>query len=517
MKRMKKIFILFTMLFTGLSFKSINAADKMVVADAVEVGSYAYLKNGTNWILPWQLIDKGLTSLSVIKSILITNDASKVRTSGYLDGCPIDLGLNDTKHTPTNKTNGCAVAAYYYPNATDTTKFDCILYADVETIYASKGENLFDMPEVEKITFDFTDNGKFSMANAEDHSMNRMFFYDEKLEQIEGLENLVTTNVTDMRYMFYFCNLSALNVSSFDTSKVTTMSYMFSQCGNLTTIEGLEKWNTTNVTDMSDMFSFCELLKLLNLSGFDTSNVNSFNGMFNSCKNLTTITGLDNFKTSKATDMGDMFSNCTKLQEIDVSSFDTSNVVDFSWMFGNCDSITTIDLSNFTIKEGANLNNFLSQYFSKQLIEIKLPKSIDSSCKIELSSTFGVSKIDSSMAGMTIIRGTQKLNDLVSTLRALKTCDDYMQGPELQVVYDELNSTDKGTFAKLTDNDGVLLTDKLAYMVYYANYKTNTPDSANTHLVLSTRTSQYLVIVIACLSLALIGGYYFIQKKKYAK
>lgn len=27
---------------------------------------------------------------------------------------------------------------------------------------------------------------------------------------------------------------------------------------------------------------------------------------------------------------------------------------------------------------------------------------------------------------------------------------------------------------------------------------------------------QYLVIVIACLSLTLFGGYYFIQKKKYA-
>ncbi len=517
MKRMKKILVLLTMLFTGLSFKGANAADKMVVADAAAKGSYAYLKNAVdsvNWIAPWQLSDKGINGLSAIKTILITNDVNKVRKSGYVDGCPIDLG--DTKHAPTNKTNGCAVAAYYYPTATDTTKFDCILYADVETIYASKGESLFDnFSEVEKITFDFINDGKFSMANAEDKSMKKMFFYDEKLKQIDGLEYLVTTNVTDMQSMFYYCNVSTLNVSSFDTSSVTTMSNMFGMNYSLTTIEGLEKWDTAKVTNMTNMFEFCELLKSLNVSGFDTSNVNSFNSMFSHCEELTTITGLDNFKTSNATDMSDMFSNCSKLQEIDVSSFDTSNVKNFSWMFGNCNSITTLDLSNFTIKEGANLYNFLSQYFSKQLIEIKLPKSIDSSCKIKLSSTFGVDEIDSSMAGMTIIRGTQKLNDLVSTLRALKTCDDYMQGPELQVVYDELNSTDKETFAKLTDNDGVILADKLAYMVYLADYHSNT-DTAATHMAISPVTGQYLVIIIACLSLALIGGYYFIQKKRYA-
>ncbi|MCD8120328.1 MAG: DUF285 domain-containing protein, partial [Lachnospiraceae bacterium] len=43
--------------------------------------------------------------------------------------------------------------------------------------------------------------------------------------------------VTDMRSMFYDCNnLTELDVSGFDTSKVTDMSYMFSMCTSLTSL-----------------------------------------------------------------------------------------------------------------------------------------------------------------------------------------------------------------------------------------------------------------------------------------
>lgn len=43
MKRMKKFFVLLSVLLAGFSYKGANDANKMAVADAAEVGSYAYL------------------------------------------------------------------------------------------------------------------------------------------------------------------------------------------------------------------------------------------------------------------------------------------------------------------------------------------------------------------------------------------------------------------------------------------------------------------------------------------
>ena len=62
------------------------------------------------------------------------------------------------------------------------------------------------------------------------------WFYDFKsLKSIEGLEYLNTSQVTDMNWMFSDCSsLTSLDLSSFDTSKVTDMSWMFWGCKSLT-------------------------------------------------------------------------------------------------------------------------------------------------------------------------------------------------------------------------------------------------------------------------------------------
>lgn len=149
------------------------------------------------------------------------------------------------------------------------------------------------------------------------------------------------------------------------------------------------------------------------------------------------------------------------------------------------------------------------------LIEIKAPKNLND-YTIVLPHGFGIAEIDSSMEGMTLLKGSKEFNVLYNNLMNLKTCDDYMQGPELQSMYDGLSSTDKESFATLTDNEGVLLTEELAYMCYLAESHT-APAPAETYMSISPKAGQYLVIVIACLSLTLIGGYYLLQKKKYAK
>jgi len=58
--------------------------------------------------------------------------------------------------------------------------------------------------------------------------------------------------------MFYNCSgLTSLDLSSFDTSKVTTMQHMFYNCSGLTTIYVSDQWSTAAVTARSGTFSSC--------------------------------------------------------------------------------------------------------------------------------------------------------------------------------------------------------------------------------------------------------------------
>ena len=144
---------------------------------------------------------------------------------------------------------------------------------------------------------------------------DRWFLYFPNLKEIKGLENLNTSEVTEMNAMFSYCgSLSSLDLSSFNTSAVTTMSSMFASCGKLTT---------------------------LNISNFDTKNVKEMSDMFNSCSALTDL-NLSSFNTSAVTDMSAMFYGCEKLSKLDLSHFDTKKVKAMMYMFTNCAALQTL-------------------------------------------------------------------------------------------------------------------------------------------------------------------------------
>ena len=133
-------------------------------------------------------------------------------------------------------------------------------------------------------------------------------FRIEKLIVVGG-RNLVTCVG-----MFIFCDfLQQIDLSNFDTSKVTDMTYMFADCGDLEQLD-VSHFDTSNVTDMTGMFDGCKSLQQLDLSHFDTSKVRNANYMFYDCKNL---------------------------QNLDLSHFDISNIVHASEIFDGCEYIDT--------------------------------------------------------------------------------------------------------------------------------------------------------------------------------
>ena len=153
-------------------------------------------------------------------------------------------------------------------------------------------------------------------------------------------------------------NIKDLDISNFDTSKVTQMSGMFSGMSSLTSLD-LSNFNTSKVWDMDSMFRGMSSLTSLNLSNFDTSQVTDMGNMFLYASSLTSL-NLLSFNTSKVTNMGSMFNNASSLISLNLSNFDTSNVTDMSAMFHGTSNLVTLDLSNFNTSNVTNITNMFS-------------------------------------------------------------------------------------------------------------------------------------------------------------
>ena len=99
--------------------------------------------------------------------------------------------------------------------------------------------------DVEKVVFDKT----FTWVRPK--SLFKWFCFMNNLEEIEGLEYLNTSEVTNMNSMFYECyKLTTLDLNKFDVSKVTNATSMFQYATGLTTIYCDNVWNITTAAEM---------------------------------------------------------------------------------------------------------------------------------------------------------------------------------------------------------------------------------------------------------------------------
>lgn len=172
-------------------------------------------------------------------------------------------------------------------------------------------------------------------------SMAWWFYMCTNLTSITGLEKLNTTNVTDMRSMFFGCSsLTSLNLSGFNTASVTNMGGMFTGCGSLTSLD-VSHFNTANVETMISMFQGCRSLTSLDVSNFNTAKVTDMTGLFTDCSSLTSL-NVSNFNTTNVTYMIGMFDGCSSLTSLDLNNFNTANVTNMNLMFYKSSGLTTI-------------------------------------------------------------------------------------------------------------------------------------------------------------------------------
>ena len=142
-----------------------------------------------------------------------------------------------------------------------------------------------------------------------------------------NLNDIDTSKITDMSYLFCDSDydLSKLDISRWDTSKVELMNGMFWGCTNFNC--DLSKWNVSKVIDMNFMFSGC----------------NNFNS------------DLSKWNTGRVEDMKNMFRDCHKFNS-DLSKWDVRNVRDMKYLFQGCSNFSA-DLSDWKVDKQVELFN----------------------------------------------------------------------------------------------------------------------------------------------------------------
>lgn len=182
---------------------------------------------------------------------------------------------------------------------------------------------------------------------------------------IDGLYNLNTSECTSMEEMFLNCTASYIDISYFNTDKVTTMKNMFKGCSNIDymSFSGL---NTSNVTDMSGMFSGCTNLYDLYATNLNTAKVTDMSGMFEGCSSvhpghIVDLLKSDKFTTQNVTNMSNMFKGCssssTFTKSLTLDYFTTDKVTDFSGMFEDCTFIDILDIHTFSSASAQDMSN----------------------------------------------------------------------------------------------------------------------------------------------------------------
>lgn len=150
-------------------------------------------------------------------------------------------------------------------------------------------------------------------ANYKPQHCGNWFYGFSGVKEIHGLEYIDVSDATSLNSMFSGCtSLASLDVSSFNTANVNSMGSMFYRCSALTVLD-VSSFDTSSVTDMGSMFAYATSLTVLDLNGFDTSAVTDMSSMFTRCDNLVTIYASDGFTTSGLASPCSMFFLCNSL------------------------------------------------------------------------------------------------------------------------------------------------------------------------------------------------------------
>ena len=278
-------------------FNTANVTDMYRMFKSCGLTSLDLSNFNTAKVTNMELMFSGCSNLKTIYASDKFITAAVTKSENMFSYCGSLSGDIDWSDKATDKTYAKIDGGYFRDKAYDNRPW--VKYADGTLTFRcgykkTLGENEYLLNSDEELPKWNTHNTKISkvvfevsFANARPTSCYAWFQNFIKLKQIEGIENLNTENVTNMKFMFKGCSsLTSLDVTHFNTGNVTSMSGMFDGCSGLISLD-VTNFNTANVTDMSYMFYCCYKLKEIYVSDkFVTDDVISSVYMFMGCNSL---------------------------------------------------------------------------------------------------------------------------------------------------------------------------------------------------------------------------------------
>ena len=243
-------------------------------------------------------------------------------------------------------------------------------------------DNVISMNDSTYPVYTWYDNGTiywYSEANKFylNENSEKMFYYLKKVENID-LSSFDSSNVTNMSYMFSYLGESTssgidLDLSSFDSSNVKYLDYIIQDSGvkkinisdwNFSNYEGyfgplydffgdksykfLEEIIARNMTITSTSLyyafrTYTSPTKKIDISGINMVNgITSMTKMFMGNKKLTEIIGLNDLDVTNTTSMNQMFQELESIEELDISEWNIANASNIQFMFQKCPNLKTI-------------------------------------------------------------------------------------------------------------------------------------------------------------------------------
>ncbi|MGX8850684.1 BspA family leucine-rich repeat surface protein [Amedibacillus sp. YH-ame10] len=212
--------------------------------------------------------------------------------------------------------------------------------------------------------FGVVTNIKFNDMFLVDQTTNFMSMFAGMQMASIDLSGWDASNASNISFMFDKClNLKGINLECFNSSELIAINGLFYGCTSLETID-VSPLNTSKLTSFSSMFANCKSLKNLDVSSLDASNVDEIGMMFDGCSNLENLK-LWNSNSNKITGIVTTFQNCSNLKVLDLSGINVSSVTYSNvGTFAGCTNLTTawarapadVTILNSSTKKPSNVN-----------------------------------------------------------------------------------------------------------------------------------------------------------------
>ena len=162
--------------------------------------------------------------------------------------------------------------------------------------------------------------------------------------------------------------MTSIDLSHFDSREVETLADFLMNAQNLVSVD-VSHFDVRKVKDFEGMFYSNSALTSLDLTNFHTDSATNFYQMFFLCNQISDLK-IPNFKTGKATRFDSMFGSMDALESLDLTHFDVSSGENFEFMFAGNTGMTNLNISNWYTPKAKDMNSMFYMMFSLPHLDI---------------------------------------------------------------------------------------------------------------------------------------------------